>query len=232
MRYPVVCFDVGFTLIKERFHVLELMTELLRAQGHAVEQAALQAARQAADHWYHQRYYRLDNGDWSSDASIRALWLSYYEQLFTTIDPALDHGLLASQLIDHYETPANWVPYDDVLPTLDGLRERGARIGVVSDWSGALRPILHASGLSRWIDFVVGSADSGFAKPMSELYRLAVDRAGVAAEHIIHVGDSYFGDVMGARAVGMAAALLDRGQRYPGMDCLTLHRLDELLDHL
>ena len=230
MRYPVVCFDVGFTLVKERFDVIELMTGLLAAQGHAAAPAALLAARQAADHWYHQRYFTLDNGDWSSDARIRALWLSYYERLFTTLDPALDHRLLAEQLIDHYETPANWEPYDDVLPTLDGLKRRQVRIGVVSDWSGALRPILHGLGLSSKIDFVVGSADSGFAKPMSELYGLAVARAGVAAERIIHVGDSYFGDVLGARAVGMDAALLDRAGRHQRMDCPVLRRLDELLE--
>lgn len=230
--YPVVCFDVGFTLIDERIDAHALLTSVLAETGHGADPLALHAAQQSARGWYQHRYHALDNGDWSSDATIRALWLGFYKHLFTTLDPALDHAMLANRLIDHYETPANWQPFPDVGPTLIGLRERGIRIGVVSDWSSALRPILHGTGLSRWIDFVVGSADAGYAKPMSDLYRLAVDRAGVSSDQMIHIGDSYFADVLGARAVGMQAALIDRAHHAPRADCLVLHDLREILDHV
>lgn len=227
--YSVFCFDVGFTLLDERIDAHTLITTVLAEFGHSVDEAALRAAQRTTWGWYHGRYHTLDNGDWSSDASIRTMWLEFYERLFTSLDPALDHAALADHLIVHYETPANWQPFDDVLPTLRGLRERGVRIGVVSDWSSALRPILHGNGLSRYIDFVVGSADAGFAKPMSDLYRMAVDRAGVPAHEIIHIGDSYFADVLGARSVGMEAALIDRHRRAPRTDCRVLHDLRELL---
>ena len=227
--YPVVCFDVGFKLLDERTDAHTLLSAVLIERGHDVDATALRAAQQATGRWYHQRYHTLDNGDWSSDAAIRALWLQFYEHLFTTLDPTLDHAMLADTLISHYETPANWQIFPDVLPTLAALRERGVRIGVVSDWSSALRPILHHSGLSRYLDFVVGSADSGYAKPLSDLYRLAVDRAQVPAHQIIHIGDSYYADVLGARAVGMEAALIDRHHRAPRTDCRVLHDLREIL---
>ncbi len=230
--YPVVCFDVGFTLIDERTNAHDLITSVLAELGHAVDPAALHAAQRRTGNWYHHRYHTLENGDWSSDATIRRLWLDFYEHLFSSLDPTLDHLTLANTLIAHYETPGNWQPFPDVEPTLMGLHERGVKIGVISDWSSALRPILHATGLSRWIDFVVGSADSGFAKPLSDLYRLGVDRAGVPAEQIIHIGDSYFADVLGARAVGMQAALIDRAGRAPRTDCRVLRDLREILADL
>lgn len=230
MRYPVVCFDVGFTLVDERIDAHTLLTEVLAELGHSADPEALKEARRATMQWYHARYHRLDNDDWSSDATIRTMWLDFYEHLFTRLDPTLDHNELADRLIAHYEDPQNWQPYADVFPTLEGLRARGIRIGIVSDWSQRLRPILHTSGLSRYLDFVVGSADAGYAKPMSELYDLAVRRAGVPAEQIIHVGDTYRADVLGARSVGMDAALIDRQHRRPPTDCPLLHDLRELLD--
>jgi putative hydrolase of the HAD superfamily len=227
--YPVVCFDVGFTLIDERTDAHDLICGVLAELGHSVDPDALRSAQRSTANWYLHRYHTLDNGDWSSDATIRRLWLDFYEHLFSRLDPTLDHQALADRLIAHYENPANWQLFADVEPTLSGLRQRGVKIGVVSDWSSLLRPILHGTGLSRWIDFVVGSADSGFAKPMSDLYRLAIDRAGVPADQIIHIGDSYFADVLGARAVGMQAALIDRAGRAPRTDCRVLRDLREIL---
>ena len=230
MRYTVVCFDVGFTLVDERIDANTLLTDVLQASGHVLDPQAIDQARQSALQWYATRYRELDNSDWASDATIRAMWMRFYEHLFTQLDPEIDHQLLAEQLIAHYEDPHNWVPFADVQPTLQGLHERGIRIGVVSDWSRQLRPILHGSGLSRWIDFVVGSADTGYAKPMQELYSLAVKRAQVPPQQIIHVGDSYQADVLGARSVGMAGALIDRQRRFSRLDCPHFHDLRELLD--
>ncbi len=229
MRYHCVCFDVGMTLINERSNPHTLISDVLHASGHTVSPQALAEGMRAAQRWYNQRYHALHNEDWSSDASIRAMWMRYYEELFTVLDPAIDHALLAAELISHYESPRAWHPYADVLPTLAALHERQVRIGVVSDWSSKLRPILHATGLSRWIDFVVGSADAGYAKPMSELYSIALERAQCPAEQVIHVGDSYRADVLGARSVGMAAALLDRHQQLARADCPILHDLRQLI---
>ncbi|MBP8251726.1 MAG: HAD-IA family hydrolase [Herpetosiphon sp.] len=229
MRYHVVCFDVGFTLINERIHAEELLTEILAEVGHTADAEALKTARQATNRWYLQRYHTLGNDDWASNDTIRALWLQFYEQLFSQLDPTLDHADLGDRLIAHYEAPDNWVIYDDVMPTLETLKAQHIKMGVVSDWGTSLRPILHAHGLSRYFDFVVGSADAGHAKPTSELYSLAVTRANVPAERMIHIGDSYYADVLGARSVGMDAALIDRQQRAPKTDCPILHDLRELL---
>lgn len=231
MRYPVVCFDVGFTLLDERTDLHTLLHDIFAELGHTttVAPADLRAAQQAAQRWYAPRYRRLDNDDWSSDAMIHALWMGYYEELFTSLDPALDHATLGPRLIDYYGRPSQWQPFDDVLPTLEQLRAMGVRIGVVSDWSTHLRGILRGTGLSDWLDWAVISADAGYAKPMRELYAMAVQRAGVAPEQIIHVGDSYHADVLGARSVGMDGAVIDRRRHLSRLDCPLLHDLRELI---
>ncbi|MFD3164648.1 HAD-IA family hydrolase [Herpetosiphon sp. NSE202] len=229
LRFPVVCFDVGFTLLDERVDAHDLIGEVLQEFGLQAEPSLIRDARRATNRWYHQRYHSLDNNDWSSDATIRTLWLEFYQHLFDQIDPSLDHAALGDRLIAHYEQPENWVLFADVRETLDSLHAQGIRIGIVSDWASSLRPILTYNKLLPYFDFAVISADAGYAKPMTDLYQLAIKRAGVAAEQIIHIGDSYYADVLGARAVGMQAALIDRHKRVAKADCPILHDLRDLL---
>ena len=50
----------------------------------------------------------------------------------------------------------------------------------------------------------------GVAKPNPAFFRMALDRAAVAPEDALMVGDSYRADVRGAWAAGMDAVWLDR----------------------
>ena len=69
----------------------------------------------------------------------------------------------------------------------------------------------------------------GASKPSPALYRLAVQRAATSAERIVHVGDSYYADVLGARTVGMDAILIDwRRRTWPPLDIPLIHDLSEL----
>ena len=65
----------------------------------------------------------------------------------------------------------------------------------------ALRPL---------IDFMVVSAGVGVAKPDPQIFRIALDRAGVAAEETVMVGDSWKSDITGARNVGIRPVWFNR----------------------
>jgi FMN phosphatase YigB (HAD superfamily) len=56
----------------------------------------------------------------------------------------------------------------------------------------------------------VYSFESGHRKPEPEIFLDALDRVGVAPEQNLMVGDNLTADCIGARRVGMQAALIER----------------------
>ena len=112
--------------------------------------------------------------------------------------------------------------YDDVLPTLQLLRERRLRIGLVSNTSRDLQAFVRHHGLE--VDAAVGSGAYGKTKPHPTIFRYALEQLDVPPEDAVMVGDSVEDDVEGARAVGMRAFLIDREGRFPERE----DKLDDL----
>ena len=70
-----------------------------------------------------------------------------------------------------------------------------------------------ASPMAAFVDVEVFSCETGLRKPDPAIYRAACDRLGVAPERCLYVGDGAYGELTGARAVGMTAYLV----RDPGL---------------
>jgi putative hydrolase of the HAD superfamily len=114
-------------------------------------------------------------------------------------------------------------PYLDVVPALTALRGDGHRLVIVSNWDCSLPEWLGPLGLLALVDGVVTSADVGAAKPDPRIFRRALELAGMRPENAVHVGDSVAGDVVGARALGIRAVLLQRAGEPPaGVDHIRL----------
>jgi len=100
------------------------------------------------------------------------------------------------------------------------VREAGLAAALISNSNGQARSIVESAGLAVDLDFVIDSGEAGVEKPDPAIFRLALDRAGVAAEEAAYVGDLYSVDVLGARAAGIEAVLLDPGGHWGRRDCL------------
>jgi putative hydrolase of the HAD superfamily len=110
---------------------------------------------------------------------------------------------------------SSWHIFPDVEPALDALKSRGLILGVVSNWVWSLPELLHSLKLVAHFDFIAASARVGYEKPHPEIFRYALQEAGVDAAEAIHVGDHVDADVVGAREVGISPVLVDRRGRYP-----------------
>jgi putative hydrolase of the HAD superfamily len=119
--------------------------------------------------------------------------------------------------------------YDDVLPTLTALRERGYKLAIVSNWDDSLNSHCDELGLTSLFDTIVGSLYVGFEKPDVRIFQVALDRLRLSPDRVIHIGDMYQSDVVGARRAGIRPILLDRYDLQPGADCLRVHSLDQVL---
>jgi len=121
---------------------------------------------------------------------------------------------------------------DGVVPALERLRRRVARLVVVSNANGRLHVMMERVGLTRFFDLMLDSQVEGVEKPDPRLFEIALERAGARAETTLHVGDFYWIDVRGARAAGVHAVLLDAAGLYESADCPRVRSLGELADLL
>ncbi len=67
-------------------------------------------------------------------------------------------------------------------------------------------------GLGDYFDFVLTAGLNGRAKPYSDMYLEAATRFAVPAQEVLHVGDQFATDIMGALNAGMQACWINE---YP-----------------
>jgi len=79
--------------------------------------------------------------------------------------------------------------YDDAIPFLRRLRDRGVKIAIVSNCAENTRPLLVKHGIDALADTLVLSCEVGSAKPAAKIFQCALDRLGVAAEAAVFVDD-------------------------------------------
>ena len=89
---------------------------------------------------------------------------------------------------------------------LESLRNRGLRLGVVSnafDPGWLLHRDLEQMGIAERIDFAVFSSEVGKRKPHPAIFERALDALSVVPDDAMFVGDRLETDVQGAARVGM-----------------------------
>ena len=99
---------------------------------------------------------------------------------------------------------------------LDAMRAHGVKVAIISNSEGMLDRLFTDLGVLRHFDLVVDSGKLGIEKPDPRIFRVALDRFGVAPERALHLGDVFATDVLGARAAGIRHALIDPYGHYVG----------------
>lgn len=93
--------------------------------------------------------------------------------------------------------------FPDVEAALDGLRQMGLKLGLVTDKAmDAVEPMLQRFGLSMWFDIVVDGAAVAQRKPHPAPLLHACEALAVQPAHALYVGDSS-NDAMAAQAAGV-----------------------------
>jgi putative hydrolase of the HAD superfamily len=98
---------------------------------------------------------------------------------------------------------------------LAGVRA-GFRLALVSNFTANLPLILKETGLAAGFDAVVCSAIEGVKKPDASIFRVALDRLGVAAAQAVMIGDSLGNDIVPAKQLGMTTVWLCGDRTYLG----------------
>ena len=112
-----------------------------------------------------------------------------------------------------------WEPYtftdEQVRPLWEGLRERGARVGVLSNtiWSADYhRGVFERDGVLDLIDAALYSSELAWTTPHPEAFRAAAAALCVEPAEAVYVGDRPFEDIHGSQLAGMRAIWVPHSQ--------------------
>jgi FMN phosphatase YigB (HAD superfamily) len=97
---------------------------------------------------------------------------------------------------------------------LAGVRALGLRRAVVSNSDGRAEHHIIDWGLRDELEFVIDSRLVGVEKPDPRIFRIALERMGVAPDRALYVGDIRCVDEVGSRAAAMHFVLIDPSGDY------------------
>ena len=211
-------------------------SQALAKLGFSVPPENIGPALAVADRQYFEENTRLSMRKRSREEQAR-LYARLQQTVLESVGIDLSrHPDLLGKLLPmmmEYTRTARFALYDDVLPSVQELKERKLVLGLLTNMDQDMAPLSRSLGIEGYIDFVVTSGEVGEDKPAPAIFMAALKKAAVAPTEAVHVGDQYAVDVIGARGVGIKALLVDRDGTSPEVaDCPRLRGLSELVDHL
>ncbi|XP_035760470.1 haloacid dehalogenase-like hydrolase domain-containing protein 3 isoform X3 [Neolamprologus brichardi] len=117
--------------------------------------------------------------------------------------------------------------FPDSKKALESCSSLGLKLGVVSNFDNRLEAILHVCGLLSYFSFLITSEEAGVAKPSPAIFSQALQKCGVPADRVAHIGDHYVNDYLTSRSMGIHGFLLDR-HKDGQLDVPREHRLSSL----
>lgn len=219
MTVGVVLLDAGGTLFTERETRDAIYARALTERGLPVTEARVAALR--------ERLHAEMPAEVEGHVRYTDRWFrEFMRRLLAELGSPLDAEELRRDLAAHFSRPESFVLHADTLVALERLLERGLRLGVVSNWSDRLPPLLEGLGLSRYFEVVTVSALVGHTKPDRRIFDVTLAGFGARPEQALHVGDDPVNDLAGARRAGLSALLIDRAGRHEGPE--VIRSLEEL----
>jgi HAD superfamily hydrolase (TIGR01549 family) len=211
-----ISLDVGWTVAYPRASIWDIFADLCTQGGvptapesceHLVRSLSSAGAEHAEQRFHAGATYS------DSDEEFAGTFGQLGSLIFAQMGVAEGQAELLARFFQRFWNEDNWVVFPEVIDVLERLRARGLRVGVLSNAPSNLPSFLDRLGITPYLDFTVVSAIEGVKKPDHRIFEVTVARAGVAPHETLHVGDMYLEDIVGGRAAGINALLMERGRR-------------------
>lgn len=125
----------------------------------------------------------------------------------------------------------NAYPFFEAVETLKALKNKGIKIGVLTDVAYGMDnefALKDLDMLSTYIDLILTSVDVGYRKPNKEGFLKIVRYFDISPNEMIYVGDEEK-DITGANSIGAVSVLINRGDTVKAFNQNhTISSLDKL----
>ena len=210
MPVRAIVFDVDFTLARPGPDLGPEGYERLGARyGLTLDPARYADARRAALVDL-KRHPELDHDE--------EIWIRFTQRIIEGMGGAGDTYAAACEMEGAWAHAHHFELYEDAIPTLEALRDRGLKLGLLSNSARDLDEFVGHHRLT--VDAVLTSRAHGKTKPHEAIFRRMLELLDVVAGDAVMVGDTIEDDVEGATAVGMRAVLVDREGRHEEHDSI------------
>lgn len=125
------------------------------------------------------------------------------------IDPKLLEPV-AKKLIGQYQTRECWGKFPKSNELINGLKDAGKTVGVISNFDPRLHYLLNDVNLPPF-DFVATSYEAGAEKPHPDIFKYAakISRQQFEPQEALHIGNESGKDFDGAKSAGWSALLIN-----------------------
>lgn len=192
---------------------------------------------------------RLDDADQAFDAGMRylnerhhqplrtvaeerELFTVFYRIVLETLGVQDPPPALLQELVQGGDDEVGMEPFPDVVGVLQHLRDRGLRLGVLTENWPSVETAYQRLGLRPLFDAFVISAQEARLKDDPELFAIAAARMDLPPEAILFI-DDWPPHVQTALGAGFQGAVLDRNAEAPAIPGLTyltdLHDVERLV---
>lgn len=213
MQGPIrlVLFDLGSTLIFERgpwdglfAQADDALWRVLRQYGVTLQPRVVYGDAQTFLDFY-SGHYRSDLNEPTTAAILGGL-------LRRSGFPLSEEQLREAMRAMYFVTQSNWSAEEDAVSTLGALKERGFRLGLISNAADDdnTQTLIDKGGLRPYLEYIVSSAAFGRRKPDPSIFQSALEFFGVSAQEAIMVGDNLEADIGGAHRSGMQGIWIKR----------------------
>jgi len=220
MKFDAVLFDAAETLFTTRGSVGEIYANVAREFGSTASPSDIQAA-------FEKHFPRT--GPLSTD-NEKHWWKDIVHRVFTEVGLMEKFDVFFDRIYDLFRDSRGWMLFPETRDVLESLRERGFKLGVVSNFDSRLYTVLKDLRILQFFDAVTICSETGFAKPQPEIFRAAATSLKVRPDRALYTGDSLVDDFVAGRDAGLETWLLDRSDRYAAMK--SVRRIGTLRDVL
>lgn len=194
-----------------------------------------QLERRAGQRWEHQ--YWASSKELTTDITAykegtQEFWVNYGVRSLRSLGfEDTEAQQYAAQV--HEYMRENYSPVSHVLPetreALATLRQRGYRIGLLTNRPKPVHAEMNTIALDLHMDFFLAASQLGAYKPDKQIFLRMLDFLRASKESVLYVGDNYYADILGARGAGLQCLLLNWSGLYEDPDCDEIGAITDLL---
>lgn len=217
LRFPLVLFDLGSTLIYFDGVWADWMQSASLALGEFLVSEGYPFSAQVFRETFIPRWreiYAERDASLVEHPTAQTLAVVLAEMGFPDAPPAL---LRQAMQVFFGVLQPRWHVEADAHACLEALREMGCRLGIVSNAGDDedVQYLVDSARIRPYFDLILTSAAEGTRKPHPRIFQSALAAWGAAPEQAVMVGDLLGADILGANRLGLRSVWITRRANTP-----------------
>ncbi len=232
MKYKVILFDVGGTLIHPYPSVGAVYSQAGKKFGiemseDTASQSFFSAWKTVRKSWKSPLCY----GTGVDDA--RKFWMEIVFNTFSSYNGSHDMNGLFDYLFNLFSYPEVWSVDEEVYDVLSKLKKENYILGILSNWDFRLPELLKSLKLSVLFDYQFISYAVGLEKPDIRIFHHVLEQLKKDPQDVLYIGNDYEDDYLPSQKMNMDCYLLKSLQSKEIRDDVSyIHSIKDLFSIL